>query len=315
MPKVSVIIPTYNYASYIVKAIDSILKQTYKDFEIIVVDDGSTDNTRELVETRYKDKIRYFYQENKGAPAARNMGILESRGEFCIFLDADDELGQNQILLFERHSRKNPNSIIYGPWTRFVERNGKYEQLYTNKKCKSDDMLASWLRGSWYIASCAIFWPKSMLNYLLGWDESLLINQDGDIAMRALIEGFNFYYCPEAYSFVRRHASGHPSLSRAVESKAILRSRLYLLRKIEHLLQREDLFEKYRNVLSESYYKLARRNVFSHPELSRLCYGYFKRLSKYGRPPGTILNWISVVLIGLQKKEKLAYWVKTIIQR
>ena len=92
MPKVSVIIPTYNYGKYIEKAIDSVLAQTYKDFEIIVVDDGSTDNTREIIETRYKDKVRYFYQENKGAPVARNKGIKESMGEYLVFLDADDWL-------------------------------------------------------------------------------------------------------------------------------------------------------------------------------------------------------------------------------
>lgn len=90
MPKVSVIIPTYNYGKYIEKAIDSVLAQTYKDFEIIVVDDGSTDNTREIIQTRYKDKVRYFYQENKGAPVARNKGIKESKGEYLAFLDQDD---------------------------------------------------------------------------------------------------------------------------------------------------------------------------------------------------------------------------------
>jgi len=90
MPKVSVIIPTYSYSKYIEKAINSVLAQTYRDFEIIVVDDGSTDNTRKIIETKYKDKVRYFYQENKGASAARNKGIKESKGEYLAFLDQDD---------------------------------------------------------------------------------------------------------------------------------------------------------------------------------------------------------------------------------
>jgi len=90
MPKVSVIIPTYNYGQYIDKSIDSVLSQTYTDFEIIVIDDGSTDNTRTIVETKYRDKVKYIYQENRGAPAARNQGLREAKGDFIVFLDADD---------------------------------------------------------------------------------------------------------------------------------------------------------------------------------------------------------------------------------
>ena len=90
MPKVSVIIPTYNYGQYIEKAIDSVLAQSYQDFEIIVVDDGSTDNTGTIIETKYKDKVKYIFQENKGAAAARNRAAKEAKGKYLSFLDADD---------------------------------------------------------------------------------------------------------------------------------------------------------------------------------------------------------------------------------
>ena len=72
MPKVSVVIPTYNYAHFVGEAIQSILDQSFRDFEIIVIDDGSTDNTAEVVSTF---PVRYFYQENQGLAAARNSGI------------------------------------------------------------------------------------------------------------------------------------------------------------------------------------------------------------------------------------------------
>ena len=98
MPKVSVMIPTYNYGKYIEKAIDSVLAQTCKDFEIIVVDDGSTDNTREIIEAKYKNVVRYFYQGNKGAPVARNFGLRKAEGEFVVFLDADDWLMPEALL-------------------------------------------------------------------------------------------------------------------------------------------------------------------------------------------------------------------------
>lgn len=89
MPKVSVIIPTYNLANYICESIDSVLSQTYKDFEIIVVDDGSIDNTRDVL-AKYNGIIRYFYQENKGISAAINRGVKEYKGDYIAYLGVDD---------------------------------------------------------------------------------------------------------------------------------------------------------------------------------------------------------------------------------
>jgi len=88
-PLVSVIIPTYNRAASIGEAIESALAQAYPAMEIIVVDDGSTDDTRQSIAHRYP-QVRYFHQENGGVARARNRGIREARGEFIAFLDSDD---------------------------------------------------------------------------------------------------------------------------------------------------------------------------------------------------------------------------------
>ncbi|MCX7927272.1 MAG: glycosyltransferase [Candidatus Omnitrophica bacterium] len=93
MPKVSVIIPTHNDGKYISEAISSVLEQTYSDFEIVVVDDGSIDNTEIIVHqylNNFPQKIKYFFQKNSGPSAARNKGIREAKGEYIAFLDADD---------------------------------------------------------------------------------------------------------------------------------------------------------------------------------------------------------------------------------
>ncbi len=87
---ISVIIPTYNRANYICEAIDSVLAQTYKNVEIIVVDDGSTDNTRDIISQRYNSKVTYILQNNAGPSSARNNGIKHSRGDLIAFLDSDD---------------------------------------------------------------------------------------------------------------------------------------------------------------------------------------------------------------------------------
>ena len=104
-PVVSVVIPTHNYASYLPKALESCLNQTYKHIEIIVVDDGSTDNTREFLGD-YGDRVRYVHQEHRGASAARNRGLSLAKGEFVNFLDADDYFTEDSIeirlrILFE----------------------------------------------------------------------------------------------------------------------------------------------------------------------------------------------------------------------
>jgi glycosyltransferase involved in cell wall biosynthesis len=89
LPLVSVIIPVYNRSEYVCEAIDSVLAQTYKNYEIVVVDDGSGSNVKQVLEP-YFGKIKYFYQENKGLAAARNTGIKHSTGKYLAFLDDDD---------------------------------------------------------------------------------------------------------------------------------------------------------------------------------------------------------------------------------
>jgi glycosyltransferase involved in cell wall biosynthesis len=86
---ISVIIPTYNSGVFIGEAIQSVLRQTCTDYDIIVIDDGSTDNTRGIIENNFP-QVRYFYIQNQGAASARNYGIRRARGEFIAFLDADD---------------------------------------------------------------------------------------------------------------------------------------------------------------------------------------------------------------------------------
>lgn len=93
MQKVSIVIPTYNRAKYLTQALDSVLQQTYQHFEIIVIDDGSTDDTKNVMEEymkRFPNKIKYFYEKNKGPAAARNRGINEAMGDYIAFLDSDD---------------------------------------------------------------------------------------------------------------------------------------------------------------------------------------------------------------------------------
>ncbi len=114
MAKVSVIIPSYNRQAFIGRAIDSVLAQTTQDYELIVVDDGSTDQTKEVLAT-YEGKIRYFYQSNAGISAARNRGIAEANGEYVAFLDSDDYWAPEKLAEQVKILDAKPKvGIVYG---------------------------------------------------------------------------------------------------------------------------------------------------------------------------------------------------------
>jgi glycosyltransferase involved in cell wall biosynthesis len=130
-PTVSVIIPAYNAAPWIAETIDSVLNQTFKDFEVIVVDDGSTDATAEVVAS-YKPQIQYLYKNNGGPSSARNTGICAARGQYIAFLDADDlwlpEKLQIQMQLFIQ----NPSlAWVYSNGLIFEENPNKNPHLFS----------------------------------------------------------------------------------------------------------------------------------------------------------------------------------------
>lgn len=314
MPKVSVIIPTYNYDKYIEKAIDSVLDQTYRDIEIIVVDDGSTDNTREIIETRYKERVRYFYQENKGAPAARNIGLHKAKGEYVIFLDADDQLSRKQIFLFIKQSEQHPNDILYGPWKQYVEKGKDCLIKYIKTDYGENDILDAWLRG-WYTPPCAILWPKQIIEVLGGWDEELLANQDGDLAWRALIEGFVFRYTPHAWSYRVHYPQNGKAISTILDVPEVLDSRMYSISKNEKLIVKKDLLKKYGPALAHCYYNLWYYHRKHLPSMADECFRHFKRLSKHGRRPGSLLNWFFIILLGFDRKEAFSKWFHSSFQK
>jgi glycosyltransferase involved in cell wall biosynthesis len=112
-PFFSVIIPTYNRANFLYKAIESVLSQTYKGFELIIIDDGSTDNTKEIISKYQDERIIYFYQENKERSAARNQGIALSSGKYICFLDSDDYYLNNRLELLYKEIEKLNFPIVF----------------------------------------------------------------------------------------------------------------------------------------------------------------------------------------------------------
>lgn len=132
---ISVIIPTYNRKEFLKNAIESVLNQNYKNKEIILIDDGSKDKTKEIV---FKFPIKYFYQENKGPASARNLGIKKSNGNFIAFLDSDDLWVEDKLSLQMKFFKKNPEYKIVHTNEIWIKNGKILKQMEKHKKGGGD---------------------------------------------------------------------------------------------------------------------------------------------------------------------------------
>lgn len=181
---VSVVIPTYNRANIIQRAIKSVIRQQYDNIEIIVVDDGSEDNTKEKVEQLDAENLRYVEQPNKGANAARNRGINEANGEIISFLDSDDELLPGYISQTLTLLRKSGDRCggVFTAYKR-VDHGSVIETVSTpNSEITLDELRVANVIGG---LSCTTF-RASVLNDVGGFDEKLASSQDYDLYLRVL---------------------------------------------------------------------------------------------------------------------------------
>lgn len=126
MPTISVVVPAYNAGKTIQNTLESVLKQTFSDLELIVINDGSTDNTLEILDTIQDPRIKIFSYENGGLPVARNRGISQSTGEFISFIDADDLWTPDKLELQLTALQNHPEAGVAYSWSVFMDDKGEY---------------------------------------------------------------------------------------------------------------------------------------------------------------------------------------------
>ncbi len=180
-PEVSVIIPTFNRETLLARALSSVLAQTGVSFELIVVDDGSTDGTRARVERDFP-AATYLYQENQGPSAARNRGIERSRGEWIAFLDSDDEWLPGKLEAQISFFRQNPDCRIMQTEEIWI-RNGKRVNQMTKHK-KSGGFIFDKCLPLCAISPSAVMIHKSLFEEVGLFDESLPACEDYDLWLR-----------------------------------------------------------------------------------------------------------------------------------
>ncbi|MEQ7798367.1 glycosyltransferase [Pedobacter sp. ASV1-7] len=176
---VSIIIPCYNHGRYLSKAIESVLAQTYPHFEIVVVDDGSKDNTKEIAQS-YKD-VKYVYQNNQGLSAARNTGINESSGQYLIFLDADDWLLKDALMINLNYIQMNPQlAFVSGGFRFFYDK----DQMTSDVTSKVEtDHYCHLLQKNFIAMIAAVMFQRWVFDSIR-YDTSLKVCEDYDLYLK-----------------------------------------------------------------------------------------------------------------------------------
>lgn len=198
-PLVSIIIPVYNGSNYMQKAIDSALAQTYKNTEVIVVNDGSKDDGKtEEVALSYGSKIRYFYKENGGVSSALNLGIKNMKGEYISWLSHDDEYTstkiENQICNVQQCDMADVflcDDVQIDELSNLI--GGKFQKKTECGLIDAKDMLHRLLKYR-SIDGCSLLIHKSVFEKCGFFDESLRYNQDFDMWVKFCLNGFDWYH-------------------------------------------------------------------------------------------------------------------------
>jgi glycosyltransferase involved in cell wall biosynthesis len=205
-PAISVVIATYNRANYLPATIDSVLHQSFKDFELIVVDDGSNDNTREVLEP-YGSRVKYFYQPNSGASAARNLGVRHARGAWIAFQDSDDLSLPNHLASLYRYATKHPAcGMVFGNGNYLsgvAQSRGKKTIIETAKShalAEKGVRLVDLFEKSILRLQAALI-SKQTYDHVGGHDESLRICMDLDLGLRVLMNFPVGYLDEELFSY------------------------------------------------------------------------------------------------------------------
>ncbi len=195
----SVIIPNYNQAHYLKKAINSVLKQSYQNFEIIVIDNNSSDNSKEVVESFQNNKIKLFSIDNHGIISkSRNFGILNSNGEWICFLDADDYWFKNKLLEIKNFvDNKLSVDVICNGEIYFFYHSKKFKKKIYKKKNKKLSIFNSLLLAGNQLSTSATSVRKKFINdnkIYFSEDRSIITSEDYDYWLRLAHKKANFKF-------------------------------------------------------------------------------------------------------------------------
>jgi glycosyltransferase involved in cell wall biosynthesis len=237
MRLVSILIPAFNAERWIAAAIESALRQTWKEIELVVVDDGSSDGTLAVARSFERDNVRVITQPNRGAAAARNRALAESRGSVIQYLDADDLLDPAKI---ERQLPSLSDGVACsGEWGPFLSR-PETARFRPSELCRDLDpvefLVTAWIHGRMMQPGAWLLTRELALG-AGPWDERLTVDDDGEYFARVVLASRRVRFCPGARVYYR--TGNARSLSSGSSPRAIQSSYLAAVLSTEHLLRAE----------------------------------------------------------------------------
>lgn len=304
-PLVSILIPCYNSEKYLAETVKSALAQTWQNKEIIIVDDGSTDNSLAVAKSFESPIVKVISQTNRGASASRNRALQESRGDFIQYLDADDLLAPNKIKLQIELLGTDTHFVASGEWARFYQQ--PTEALFVPQPLWKDLSPVDWLvcawERHWMMHPAAWLIPRQISDEAGVWNESLSLNDDGEYFCRIVLSSQEVKFCQGAKTYYR--SGNENSLSQFKSEKAKRSEFLSLDLATNHLLAKENSLRT-RQVCATVWQRFIYEAYPDVPELTRQAAAKVKELGGSNLQPtgGSMFHLLSQ-FVGWQKAKKL----------
>lgn len=290
-PLVSIIIPVFNAEKYIAETLKSALNQTWPNKEIIVVNDGSTDNSLAIAESFKQAGVQLITQTKKGASAARNAGLKKAQGEYIQFLDADDIISVNKIETQIQKLQNYPDCICFCATVHF--KNGtdyktylpKHDWLSANPNDPAGFLIRLYSNVDNMVQPNAWLTPRKVIDQAGFWNENLSVDDDGEFFCRAILASKGVIYTPEAVNYYRKYSN-----------KTNLSAQLSL-HGFASMLKSIDLKQQY--LAANCNLKLVQQIFASHYwNVAFIAYPRFKKLSAQAAKKAKIGNYAGKKYIG-----------------
>lgn len=302
MTKVSIVIPCFNAERWITETIESALSQELPDVEIVVIDDGSTDGSVDLIK-RISPAINLICTENQGPSRARNLGTSVCNGELIQYLDADDILAPGKIKAQLRALAASNADVAYGDWQRLVPSAGGGYSPGEIVSRRLDDPEIDLFTDFWCPPAAYLF-TRTIVEKTGGWSESLPIIQDARFALDCALHGGGFVYCPGVMASYRMHGSGSVSTGDLV---AFGRDVLSNAKEVEGWWSENGGIDQRRKAaLLRVYAHVARGSYESDRETFWDAYSRLERISPGYVPEGPAKIALASRLVGYPRAEGMA---------